>query len=127
MLNIIGGPAQGRANGLCINRAPLYLRITRDTTYASAVCKRGRSEYDALDALEDSPRRHEEIFAYRRVGEAGSIHLNRRVNGRSASGTFVVAEYHYVEVQPADEVMRDTVAWRQWCAEQVKEEAENAD
>lgn len=39
-----------------LSRSPLFLRVVKDTTYATAVCKKDRREWDALDQLEDSTR-----------------------------------------------------------------------
>lgn len=116
MITFLGGPADPKANGLCLRRAPLFLRVVRDTTYAQAVCRSGRQEWDALDQLGDGPRASEEIHVYQREGDVGSIHLNRRdARGRHNGGTFVIATYRHVEQQPPEDVVRDMAKWRAWC------------
>jgi hypothetical protein len=106
-----GGPAAGQV--LALRRAPLFLRVTH-----------AREAFDALDQLDDTPAEGEQLYAYRRVGEAGSVHLCVRGKNRGASGRYAVAAYEAVEPQPDDATMRSTGAWRDWCRAQVRPKAE---
>lgn len=119
------GPAAGQL--LELRRAPTFLRVVRDPTYASAACKRGRSEWDALDQLDDAPRPGEVLLAYRKVGDEGSMHLLGTRNGRRFGRWIVRATYRLCEAQPDDSVMRDTGRWRAWCQEQMKGATVNAE
>jgi hypothetical protein len=94
-----GGPASGKVMNL--RRAPLFLRVTETG-----------GKYDALDQLSDAPRPEEKLFAYRRVGEPGAIHIRARGGG---GGFFALATYLLVTPQPADEAMRTATAWQAWC------------
>ncbi len=115
MTNFLDGPAAGIT--LMLRRAPLFLRVTYDKTFASAVCKKGRTEWDALDMLDDTPAAHEFLYAYRREGNAGSVHIDGRDSktGRRFGRTYTTAEYVLVQEQPDDETMRSAEKWQAWC------------
>ena len=101
MINLHGGPAEG---SYAVKRAPLYLR--------AVVAHDGYT--DVLDQLTDQPRLRERVSVYRRVGEAGTVHV--RMSGRG-SGFYAMAEYeHMPEVD--GEALRDNAAWREWCEAQ---------
>lgn len=105
MTTFTNGPAASAT--LWLKRAPLFLRVTKGPT----------GEFDALDQLSDTPKADEAIFAYRRVGRSGSVHINARKNGRHCGGFFTTATYEIVPIQPDDATMRDTAKWREWCVE----------
>lgn len=88
-----------------LKRAPIFLRVTE----ADGKC-------DALDQIDDTPRKNETLFTYRRIGnEVGHIHLNRS-GGRG--GFYTVAAYSLNPIQPTDGQMRDIEQWRLWCQAQ---------
>ena len=105
MTNFLNGPAAGVS--LELARSPLFLRVVLG---AGGV-------WDALDLLSDGPRVSEAVHAYRREGDAGSVHLDYTESrtGRRRGRDIAYAEYRVVAVQPADATMRDTAAWRAWC------------
>lgn len=108
MTRFLNGPAEKQT--LMLQRAPLFLRVTRDG-----------DKWDALDQIEDTPRRGEQLFTYRRTGQAGFCHIQTAgKNGRRGGGFYAMAEYSFTEVQPSDEIMRDAAKWQQWTREQVK-------
>lgn len=96
------GPAKGEV--LSLHRSPMFLRVVE--------CL---GVWDALDQLEDAPRREETIYAYRLANEPSRMFV------RMARGCQSVprAEYRLCEHQPADEVMRDRDKWREWCKRQT--------
>lgn len=105
------GPVAGT---YLVKRAPLFLR---------AVINRRTNEKDVLDALDDEPKVLEDVFVYKRVGEASTIHL--LMSPRSRSGFYAMAEYvhiHEIEGQDIDtKALRVNEAWRAWVASQVPE------
>lgn len=98
MVKFLDGPAAGEC--LALRRAPSLLRVVK-----------GPREWDALDQLNDVPKRNERVYAYRLKGKA----LPVRLNARGCCGWYQLADYIYEADQPADAVMRDTVKWREWC------------
>lgn len=108
MIKFLDGPAADEV--LFLRRAPVLLRVTRSPT----------GKWDALDQLDDEPRPREKIFVYRRVSEPTRYHM--KMCPRSGSGFYMNAEYKLFAEQPADEIMRETVAWRKWCEEKKAEE-----
>lgn len=112
MVQFLDGPAQGVR--LMLARAPIYLRVVRNHV----------GEWNALDQPDDTPEAGEAIFAYRRVGEAGSLHLDRRnKRGRRVGEWYQTGEYRVLE-QPDDATLRDTEAWRAWALAQHQQTEE---
>lgn len=72
----------------------------------------GLITWDALDQPTDTPAPEESVFAYKVKGEPTMCHLNIR-GGKG--GFYPLAEYELCEVQPTEEEMRSTAAWRAWC------------
>lgn len=105
MIRFVDGPAANVV--LMLKRAPLFLRVVRAIG----------GEWDALDQLEDGPKPDEAITAYKRRGPAGECHI--RAAKRAASGWYAMGEYAVIDLQPADDILRDTAKWRGWCYEQV--------
>ena len=113
MIDFQDGPAQGQGGKLLIRRAPLHLRVVRSAS----------GEWDALDQLDDTPRPDEQVFAYRLVEAGSAVHLSMRdKRGRRTGGWFVAATYAHVVEQPAEDVMRDTAKWRDWCLARQREQ-----
>jgi hypothetical protein len=107
MLTFLDGPAKGR-RGLLIHRAPIYLRVVQAPD----------GSFDTLDQPEDTPRASETVHAYRRVSLDGNCHVSRTVKGRRVGGFYVMATYTLCDPQPADTILRDDGAWREWATEQ---------
>lgn len=126
MVKFLDGPAQCVV--LQLRRSPTFLRVVHDKNYEKWLCKKGRSEFDALDQLRDTPAAHETIYVYRLKQNFGTVHINSRdKNGRHNGGTFVRAEYALHAVQPPDDVLRDTAAWQAWAvAELAKEQVDES-
>lgn len=94
------GPAEGLS--LILKRAPKFLRAVKNR----------EGTWDALDQLDDAPEVDEQLFAYERHG--GEI--RGFIDGPKFRGMFAGGVYRFVAEQPDDIVMRDTDAWRAWCA-----------
>lgn len=104
MITLRDGPAKGT---YMVKRAPLYLRAVMN--------KSGRTGgNDVLDQPDDEPAEAEAVHVYRRVGEAGHVHINTA--NRRARGFYAMATYeHLPEVD--GEALRETGAWRNWVAD----------
>lgn len=100
-LTLKGGPVEGHY--MC-QRAPYWLR--------AVVAADGKR--DVLDQLEDEPAADETIYVYRRVGQAGHVHLN--MADRRKSGFYALAEYEFRE-DVDGELLRDTNDWREWASD----------
>ena len=108
VIKLVDGPAEG---AYAVKRAPLYLRATVDA---------GTGTRDVLDQLDDSPSESEGIVVYKLEGEAGTVHLS--FGGTVLrTGFYVTGNYHHVADVPVRE-LRDTGAWRRWCAAQVPDD-----
>lgn len=103
MTNFLDGPAMGQV--LLLRRSPLFLRVVQAQG----------GEWDALDQLDDTPKPREKLFVYRLVKTEGRIHICRR-GGRG--GMYSRALYTLHDTQPADETLRLTRMWRDWCADE---------
>lgn len=89
---------------LTLQRAPIFLRLVVDAT----------GTVDALDQPDDSPKPDEKIYTFVRVGDFGTVHVDRTVEGRRVGEWYKSAEYTCHSEQPPDEVMRDTGRWQEW-------------
>jgi hypothetical protein len=96
---------------LQVRRAPKYLRFVRDEA----------RKWDALDQLDDVPRPGEQVVAAKAM-RRGTVHLDRRVNGRHVGDWEEYVEYEAVADQPADETLRDRAKWADWCYSQQQAE-----
>lgn len=105
MIRFNDGPASGIQ--LMVKRAPIYLRLVF-----------ARKEWDALDQVDDEPKRTEQITAYRRVALEHPTHF--KFFRRSANGWYANATYAVVTPQPDDATMRDKAKWQAWCVAQEK-------
>lgn len=92
---------------LVLKRTPKYLRFTVE----------GKT-VDALDQLDDTPRPTERIFAAVKDDAEGSMHLDRFVGGRRTGEWYRTVNYTLVPNQPADEILRDSAKWQEWCYSQ---------
>lgn len=101
MLRLIDGPVEGTY--LC-QRAPLYLRGVIDLK---------TQEKDVLDQLDDEPESTENVFVYKRQGEAGWMHL--LMSPRSKSGFYATGEYKLLDDIDGN-ILRETSSWRKWVA-----------
>ncbi len=105
MLKLLDGPAAG-VSLACI-RCPIFLRVVKGTGYDGG--------WDALDMPDDVAEPGEAISVYRRVGEAGSTHLDYRdKQGRRRGRWEQYADYRYYPRQPDDATLRDNAKWREW-------------
>lgn len=102
------GPAKGRT--LSLRRAPWLLRVVRSKA----------GEWDALDQLDDTPKRGETIHVYRRVTEVNRYHLKASGKMKAASGFYEGAAYKALPIQPKPEEVWETEAWRTWCTTKGK-------
>lgn len=102
----LDGPAKGVV--LELQRAPPFLRVTLSNDH---------DRWDALDLLTDTQETGEFIFAYRRVADDGWIHLDytEKKSGRRRGRTIHSATYAVLEIQPPEDVLRDTAKWREFC------------
>lgn len=101
MTEFLDGPAAGVK--LMLRRAPTCLRVVR-----------APKGWDALASVSSGTVAEpgEWIYVYRRVGQAGMMHINARPRGKS--GTFAIAQYRHVPDAPQHPALRDNQAWRTW-------------
>ena len=105
--NFIDGPAAGVT--LVLGRAVLMLRVVQNS----------KGEWDALDQLNDKPRKDEQIHVYRFCGQAGRpYHIRSSKKGMSGWWTHMTYEEW---PNPGDEHLRTTKAWHQWCDDNKEE------
>lgn len=100
MITLLDGPAAGVK--LTLRRAPVMLRVVES-----------RGSWDALDQLDDEPRRGEKVHVYLQVGQTTSVHICAR--NRAASGWFTIASYRHFPDQPGDAHTMTRQAWSDWC------------
>jgi hypothetical protein len=99
--------------GLLLARDPRYLRFTMKGNDPKTL--------DALDQLDDTPEPGERVFAAAR-GESFSAHVLRgsKPKGGGPRGSWErYVSYKVLEVQPPEDVLRDTAKWREWCFERM--------
>ena len=106
MIEIHDGPAAGRT--FACRRAPTWLRVTHSTGEG----------WDALDAIDDEPRPDEQIHVYRLTRRGAGVFVCTRGSRSSAGGFYPDATYAHVP-DIDGEAVRDTLAWRQWCADRA--------
>jgi hypothetical protein len=110
MIRFTDGPAADVA--LDLRRAPVLLRVVRNR----------KGEWDGLDQFDDTPRPGETVYAYRKIADQGKVHV-QHATGRGRRCSWVArATYAVVDPEPAEEVMRDTAKWREWCERKAVEE-----
>lgn len=103
MIHLLDGPAADVALA-CIH-APQLLRVVCTT----------RGEWDALDQPEDAPHRHEMIHVYHRVRLGSPMFIDWRDRaGRRRGSRCADADYQFLPRQPAESIVRDNEAWREW-------------
>jgi hypothetical protein len=103
MIKFHNGPAA--ESKLQLKRTPILLRVVIDGPTGVV---------DALDQLTDKPSDNEAIYAYQ-IDESSVSRYHVTMSPRSKSYWGIMADYHYIESQPSDEIMRDTMKWRAWC------------
>ena len=99
----VNGPAGLQI--LMLARSPRFLRAVRS---AAGV-------WDALDQPADAPAQGEQIYVYRRLGNAFVGFVDWHDGRGRRGGRFSFARYTVVDPQPADQVLRVTAAWQEWC------------
>jgi hypothetical protein len=88
-----------------VKRAPVFLRAVMD----------GKGETDVLDQVEDTPKKTEKIYVYKRKGEGSWCHI--KMVKRSQSGYYALADYWYMPDVDGEQ-FRDNNVWRSWSTEQ---------
>lgn len=106
MTSFLDGPATGVV--LALSRAPRYLRAVHNPIESH------RDGWDALDQLNDRPKSDETVYAYRMVGDSGSVHIDYTEKGKRKGKTLVTAEYAFIPDQPSQEILRDSTLWQEW-------------
>jgi hypothetical protein len=126
MTKFIDGPASHVV--LELQRSPLFLRVVHDTTYATAVCKKARREWDALDLLTDTPRLGEKVYVYVKVSDDGTVHVDGRdaKTGKRFGRWLSMATYKLFDPQPPDATTRNTKLWQEWAHVQAAKMGEKA-
>jgi len=105
----------GHADGvvLQLSRSPVFLRVVMHF-------KNNKPVWDALDQLEDEPEDFENIWVYRLQSKDGFAHIDSRDSrGRRVGRNVALATYRLNPEQPADQVLRDTKSWQEWCRRQL--------
>lgn len=103
MVTFHDGPAAGVQ--LQLRRLPKYLRVTTE----------GPGKWDALDQLEDTPRRGERIIVYTRCDDLPISKYHLYCGRKGGSGWYYMATYKVLPDQPPDADMRTNEAWQRWC------------
>lgn len=88
------------------------IRLARTPRFLRFVLSDGK--WDALDQLEDTPADNEVIYAAELV-RRGVIHVDGTRKGRRCGWTEHTADYELVSSPPAQEILRSTEKWREWC------------
>lgn len=101
MLTFVDGPAAGKT--ISLRRAPRFLRITR-RRFLLGMEDPGE-EFDGLDQPGDVARHDESLYAYETKKLEGRAHMRFSGKAKSASGIYDIAEYRFIEPQPADDIM----------------------
>lgn len=106
MVTFVGGPAD--SNGLSLSRAPVFLRVTMNAL----------GKIDALDQLDDTPTKDEQIFVYKLVKDEGGAFVDGRnqKTGKRYSYFTKIAQYKLYFCQPDDATMLDNAKWQAWVA-----------
>lgn len=113
--HFLDGPAAGVT--LYLTRAPVLLRVVHSA----------HGGWDALDALEDRPKRTERVIVYRRASEVAWAFIDYSTpGGRRRGERIAIADYRILPVQPAGEHTRENEAWRKWCMSEAPFAGRNA-
>lgn len=114
MLRFLDGPAGGVT--LMCSRAPLFLRVVHATD-----SRENEQEWDALDQLDDQPRRGERCYVYKKSDDYGIVHYcGRDKNGKRFGRTENHADYELYVAQPDDVILRDNEKWREWVQARIE-------
>ena len=115
MTDFTNGPAKGKILELTRVPMPLFLRVTQGI----------EGDIDALDKLEDTPTADEILFAYKKIADKGTVHIDGRdKQGKRFGRWYNPCTYALVEQQPDQATMRDKTKWQAWCTEQVAKSKE---
>ena len=116
MTHFLDGPAKGRV--LELQRAPVMLRVVMEVV-------KGSPHFDALDQLDDTPEPSEFIYLYKLASNDGVMHVDGRdpKTGKRYGRTVRMNSYRLYPDPPADEILRDTQRWREWCERLQRESA----
>jgi hypothetical protein len=90
-----------------VKRAPVLLRAVID--------KMG--ETDVLDQIDDTPKKSEKIYVYKREGGFTTVHIY--MSPRSRSGFYAMAKYRYLPDVDGEE-LRDNGTWQKWATEHLE-------
>ncbi len=118
MIHFVDGPAEGIE--LDLRRAPLFLRVVRESVCNNKCADGDCTPWDALDQLEDVPRPTEQLFCYRLTAAPmrGMIDYRSGPKGGARRGhPFIHASYAIVGDAPPEGVMRENHRWRLWVTE----------
>lgn len=99
-----------------LQRTPIYLRFVMTT-------KCGRTKWDALDQLHDSPREGEIIYAAER-DDPTSIHIDKDENGKVQGYWVSVFNYNLLDEQPDKDILRDNTKWREFASNMFEKNKE---
>lgn len=105
MVRFLDGPA---ASVQPLRRAPNWMRVV--------IAVDGK--VDGLDQIDDEPRPTEQIHVYELVERRGPVYVCIRGAGAAGGGEYVQASYRHLPNVDGESV-RDTLAWRQWCADRA--------
>ena len=101
-VQLLDGPCKG---DYLVKRSPVFLRAVIDA----------KGEIDVLDQVEDTPKKTEKIYVYKRIGESTWCHI--KMGKRSQSGYYALANYCYMPDVDGEQ-LRDTAKWQIWVTEQ---------
>lgn len=109
MIDFQDGPAKDKILELLRMPMPLFLRVVRDS----------KGVIDALDQLDDTPAEDEELFAYVKIKDNGTVHIDcRDKKGKRFGRWYNPCTYALHEPQPDQQTMRDSAAWQTWCKDE---------
>ena len=91
-----------------VKRAPEFLRAVRD--------KMG--ETDVLDQIDDTPKKSEKIYVYKREGGFTTVHIY--MSPRASSGFYAMAKYRYLPDVDGEQ-FRDNCVWQKWVREHLSD------
>ena len=109
MIKFLDGPAAGQI--LALRRAPIFLRVAFNPMARRPARGKDR-QWDALDAMDDVAKEHEQLFVYIANEPPGSVHLCCRP--RSAGGWFATGTYRLSPDQPDPSILHDNAAYYVW-------------
>lgn len=103
---------------LGVHSKDVHLSLERTPKLLRVILNLDGVPCDALDQLDDVPGSDEVMVVYESA-EVSMVHVCGSRNGRRFGETRKCVTYFPTANQPADEIMRDTEKWRQWCKDTV--------